>query len=43
VFSTSLGLVVDVIFVGSWLAQGVAGTASFNQQQLSQLEDPVSS
>ena len=41
-FSTSLGLVMGVIFLGSWLAQGVAGTASFNQQQLSQLEDPVS-
>ena len=43
VFSTSLGLVMGLIFVGSWLAQGVAGTASFNQQQLSQREDPVSS
>jgi hypothetical protein len=42
VFSTSLGLVMGFIFLGSWLAQGVAGTASFNQQQLSQLEDPVS-
>ena len=42
VFSTSLGLVMGVIFLGSWLAQAVAGTASFNQQQLSQLEDPVS-
>jgi hypothetical protein len=42
VFSTSLGLVMGVIFLGSWLAQGVAGTAAFNQHQLSQLEDPVS-
>ena len=41
-FSTSLGLVMGVVFLGSWLAQGVAGTASFNQQQLSQLENPVS-
>jgi hypothetical protein len=41
-FATSLGLVMGVIFLGSWLAQGVAGTASFNQQQLSQLQDPVS-
>jgi len=33
---------MGVIFLGSWLAQGVAGAASFNQQQLSQLQDPVS-
>jgi hypothetical protein len=42
VFSSSLGLAMGLIFLGSWLAQGVAGTAAFNQQQLSQREDPVS-
>jgi hypothetical protein len=42
VFSNSLGLVMGLIFVGSWLAQSIAGAASFNERQLSDLQDPVS-
>jgi hypothetical protein len=42
VFSHSLGLVMGLIFVGSWLAQSIAGVASFDERQLSDLQDPVS-
>ena len=42
VFSNSLGLVMGLIFIGSWLAQSIAGAASFNERQLSDLQDPVS-
>jgi hypothetical protein len=41
-FSNSLGLVMGLLFVGSWLAQSIAGAASFDEQQLSNLQDPVS-
>lgn len=41
-YSHSLGLVMGLIFVGSWLAQSVAGRAAYNAEQLSQLSDPVS-
>jgi hypothetical protein len=39
--SNSLGLVMGGIFLLSWLAQSIAGTAAFNERQLSQLQDPV--
>jgi hypothetical protein len=42
VFSSSLGLVMGLVFLGSWVAQGIAGTAAYNRQQLSQREDAVS-
>jgi len=42
VFSSSLGIVMGLLFLGSWLAQSVAGTSSYNQQQLAQREDAVS-
>lgn len=42
VYSHSLGLVMGLIFAGSWLAQSIAGRAAYNAQQLSQFEDPVS-
>jgi hypothetical protein len=41
VFSNSLGLVMGLLFLGSWVAQSIAGTASFNERQLSELQDPV--
>jgi hypothetical protein len=41
-YSNSLGLVMLLIFLGSWVAQSIAGVAAFNEQQLSDLEDPVS-
>ena len=41
VFSMSLGLVMGAIFLGSWIAQSVAGAAAFNEQRLGDLRDPV--
>ena len=41
-YSRSLGLVMGAIFAFSWLAQSIAGRSAFNEQQLSQLQDPVS-
>jgi len=40
--SNSLGAVMGLIFLGSWLAQSIAGAASFNERQLSNRQDPVS-
>ncbi|MEV6492404.1 DUF6766 family protein, partial [Actinoplanes sp. NPDC051633] len=42
IFSMSLGLVMGAIFLGSWAAQSIAGVAAFNEEQLSNLQDPVS-
>jgi hypothetical protein len=42
VFSNSLGLTMATIFLLSWLAQSIAGTSAFDEEQLSQLQDPVS-
>jgi len=42
VYSRSLVIMMGAIFLASWLAQSVAGSASYNQQQLSQRQDPVS-
>jgi uncharacterized protein DUF6766 len=42
VYSRSLGAVMGLIFLGSWLAQSIAGRASYNSQQLADLSDPVS-
>jgi hypothetical protein len=39
-YSNSLGLVMGLIFLGSWLAQSIAGVAAFNEEQLSNLQDP---
>jgi hypothetical protein len=41
-FSHSLGLVMGVIFVLSWLAQSITGVARYNEEQLANLQDPVS-
>jgi hypothetical protein len=41
-FSNSLGLVMCLIFVLSWLGQSIAGVAAYNETQLSDLQDPVS-
>ncbi len=40
-FSNSLGLVMGLIFLGSWYAQSVAGRAAFNEEQLADRQDPV--
>ncbi|MER7952174.1 DUF6766 family protein [Streptomyces sp. NPDC096079] len=41
VYSRSLGLVMAVFFLLSWLAQSIAGTAAFNELRLRQLQAPV--
>ena len=41
-FSHSLCLVMGAVFFLSWLVQSVAGQAAYNEEQLRQLEDPVS-
>jgi hypothetical protein len=41
VYGRSLGAIMTFFFVGSLLAQGVAGQAAYNQEQLNQFEDPV--
>jgi hypothetical protein len=40
-YSNSLGIVMGLLFVGSWLAQSIAGTAAFDEEQLANLQDPV--
>ncbi|MER5730783.1 DUF6766 family protein [Streptomyces sp. NPDC002138] len=40
-YSRSLGLVMTVIFLLSWLAQSVTGAITFNEEQLRQLQEPV--
>jgi hypothetical protein len=42
VYSRSLGLVMAAIFLGSWFAQSVAGWASYNEQLIRELQDPLS-
>ncbi|MFI9235316.1 DUF6766 family protein [Streptomyces sp. NPDC053079] len=42
VYSRSLGIVMGGIFLLSWYAQSVTGTASYNEQRLRQLQAPVS-
>ncbi|WP_433389514.1 DUF6766 family protein [Micromonospora sp. KLBMP9576] len=41
-FSHSLGLVMGTIFLLSWLAQSITGVAAYNEEQLGNLQDPVS-
>jgi hypothetical protein len=40
-FSRSLGLLMGVLFVLSWLAQSIAGLAAYNADQLADYQDPV--
>ena len=42
IYSNSLGAVMGVLFLLSWLAQSVAGVSAFNEQQLRQLQAPIS-
>jgi hypothetical protein len=41
-YSNSLGAVMGLIFLASWLTQSIAGVATFNEEQLGNLQDPVS-
>jgi hypothetical protein len=40
-YSNSLGIMMGLLFIGSWLAQSIAGTAAFDEEQLANLQDPV--
>ncbi len=40
-FSRSLGLVMAVLFVLSWLAQSISGVAAYDEQRLRQLRAPI--
>jgi hypothetical protein len=40
-YSRSLGLVMGVIFLGSWSAQFVAGRSAYNADQLQDLQEPL--
>ncbi len=42
VYSRSLGLVMGLIFLLSWLAQSITGHSAFNEEQLAQLNEPIS-
>jgi hypothetical protein len=42
IYSMSLGLVMGAVFLGSWFAQSVAGRAAYNEEQLGDLQKPVS-
>jgi hypothetical protein len=42
VFSRSLGLLMSVLFLLSWLAESIAGLAAYNADRLADYEDPVS-
>jgi hypothetical protein len=42
VYSRSLGLVMGVLFLASWAGQWIAGRSAYNEEQLRQLEQPVS-
>jgi hypothetical protein len=42
IYSRSLGLAMGLMFFGSWLAQSIAGESAYNEEQLRQLEEPVS-
>ncbi|MFC4071134.1 DUF6766 family protein [Actinoplanes subglobosus] len=39
--SNSLGIVMGLLFVASWLTQSIAGAAAFNERQLRDLQEPV--
>jgi uncharacterized protein DUF6766 len=41
-FSSSLGLVMGLLFLASWLAQSISGVAAFDEEQLANQQDPVS-
>ncbi|PXY20454.1 hypothetical protein BAY59_32015 [Prauserella coralliicola] len=40
-FSRSLGLVMGLLFLSSWLAQSIAGMSAFNAEQLADFTDPL--
>ncbi|OAH12710.1 DUF6766 family protein [Streptomyces jeddahensis] len=42
VYASSLGQVMGAIFVLSWLAQSITGVSAYNEEQLRQLQPPIS-
>lgn len=42
VYSRSLGIVVGLLFLGSWLTQSITGWSAYNEDQLGDREAPVS-
>ena len=42
IYSSSLLIVMSVIFFASWLVQSISGQASFNGERLRNLQDPIS-
>lgn len=42
VYSSSLGIVMGLIFFACWFVQSVAGWAAYNQSRLQDLRDPIS-
>ncbi|MFI6316170.1 DUF6766 family protein [Nonomuraea sp. NPDC050556] len=40
-YANSLGLVMGLIFLLSWLAQSIAGTVAYDNERLAQMLDPV--
>jgi hypothetical protein len=40
-YSNSLGIVMAVLFLGSWTAQAIAGWVTFDRERLQQLQDPI--
>jgi len=41
-YGWSLGLVMGAIFVASWTGQSIAGWATYNEERIAQLQDPLS-
>ncbi|WP_200308482.1 DUF6766 family protein [Streptomyces adelaidensis] len=41
-YASSLGYVMGTVFVLSWLAQSITGVAAYNEEQLRQLQAPMS-
>ena len=42
IYSSSLAIVMGLIFLVSWLAQSVAGWAAYDEMRLQQLQEPIS-
>lgn len=42
IYSSSLVIVMGLIFLGSWLAQSISGWTSYDENRLEQLQDPIS-
>ncbi|MGH3331741.1 MAG: DUF6766 family protein [Nocardioidaceae bacterium] len=41
-YARSLGLIMGAIFVFCWIVQAIAGWATYNEERLGQLRDPLS-